>query len=124
MSNSHLISPTEASFLNLKQLPACLNPEQTAALLGRRPEHIPILVEGGFLKPLGDPPKNGVKLFATCELKEKMQDVKWLDRINRHLSRHWQQKNSKKKQGHGDSVLPTEEAMSLGIAHVPVVTSS
>lgn len=97
MNQGHLISTAEAAFLNLQQLPACLNAEQTAALLGRRPEHIPLLVEGGFLKPLGDPPKNGIKLFAACEIKEKMQDVNWLNRANKFLTRHWQQRNAKGK---------------------------
>jgi hypothetical protein len=103
MNQGHLISSTEAAFLNLQHLPACLTAEQTAALLGRRPEHIPILVEGGFLKPLGDPPKNGIKLFATCDLREKMQDVKWLDRANRFLTRYWQQRNARAKDSTGTS---------------------
>jgi hypothetical protein len=97
MSSNPLISLAEANFLNLQQLPACLNVEQTAALLGRRPEHIPILIEGGFLKPLGDPPKNGIKLFAACDILEKSKDVKWLDKSNRYLTRHWQNRNGRTK---------------------------
>jgi hypothetical protein len=101
MKNGQLISPAEAAFLNLHQLPACLNAEQTAALLGRKPEHIPVLTEGGFLKPLGDPPRNGIKLFAACEILEKSKDIKWLDKANKYLTRHWQNRNAKGKQRNG-----------------------
>jgi hypothetical protein len=98
MNNGHLISPGEAAFLNLNQLPACLTSEQTATVLGRRPEHIPILVEGGFLKPLGDPPRNGIKVFAACEILERAKDVKWLDKANKCLTRYRQGKNAKSRQ--------------------------
>ena len=97
MNSGQLISASEAAFLNLQQLPACLNVEQTAALLGRRPEHITILIKGEFLKPLGDPPKNGIKLFAACDILEKSKDVKWLDKANRYLTRHWQNRNGHTK---------------------------
>jgi len=96
-SGRELISLRKAAFLNLRQFPAYLDVEQTAVLLGRHPEHIPILVEGGFLEPLGNPPKNGVKLFAACTILEKSKDVKWLDKANRYLTRHWQNRNAKKK---------------------------
>jgi len=95
-SERELISLRTATFLNLRQLPACLDAEQVAALLGRRPEHIPILVEGGFLEPLGDPPKNGAKLFAACLILERTKDVKWLDKANRYLTRHWKKRNAQK----------------------------
>jgi len=104
MNSGQLISASEAVFLNLHQLPACLNVEQTAALLGRRPEHVTIMIEGGFLTPLGDPPKNGIKLFAACDILEKAKDLKWLDKANKHLTRHWQNRNAKtKKRGVQDS---------------------
>src|SRR4051812_35901967 len=96
-----LISLRKATFLNLRQFPAYLDVEQTAVLLGRHPEHIPILVEGGFLEPLGNPPKNGVKLFASCTILEKSKDVKWLDKANRYLTRHWQARNAKKNLSSG-----------------------
>ena len=102
MNNGHLISPGEAAFLNLHQLPACVNVEQTAALLGRRPEHVPILVEGGFLKPLGDPPKNGIKMFAACEILEKSKNIKWLDKANRYLTRRWKDRNAKCREKAGN----------------------
>jgi len=104
-----LISLRKAAFLNLRQFPAYLDVEQTAVLLGRHPEHIPILVEGGFLEPLGNPPKNGVKLFAACSILEKTKDVKWLDKANRYLTRHWQTRNARKNlasgQGHAEGIL-------------------
>ena len=94
------MSPTMVEFLNLRHPPACLTMDQAAALLGRRPEHIPLLVEAGLLEPLGDPPKNGLKLFALVDLQEKGKDLKWLHKANKHLTRHWQIKNGKARERH------------------------
>ena len=90
-----LISKTAATFLNLRRYPACLDVYQTAAILGRHPDHIPILVEGGFLEPLGDPPKNGVKLFAASAVLEKADDIDWLNETSEFLIKHWQRRNAK-----------------------------
>src|SRR4051812_41108267 len=63
-----LIPQSSAAFLNLRHLPARLDLEQAAALLGHHPDHIPILVEGKLLKPLGNPPKNGIKWFSCSDV--------------------------------------------------------
>ena len=109
MKNGYLISQSEATFLNLQHLPACLTIEQAAAILGRRPEHIPILIQGHFLTPLGDPPKNGMKLFALVEIQEKAKDVNWLNKANKYLTRHWKQRNSESKKSSEESSLATEK---------------
>jgi hypothetical protein len=76
-----VISHTTAAFLNLRRLPASLDIHQVAALLGRHPDHVPMLVKGGLLKPLGNPAANAVKQFAAKDILEKADDVKWLDRV-------------------------------------------
>src|SRR5438876_8460022 len=65
-------------FLNLKSPPSRLTAEETAWLLGFSVHEIPILMAKGLLKPLGHPPLNGPKFFATAELEERRRDAKWL----------------------------------------------
>jgi hypothetical protein len=54
----------------LGQLPARLTAEQAAWVLNCQPHDVPILVVARLLKPLGNPPANSVKFFATLELLE------------------------------------------------------
>jgi hypothetical protein len=49
-----------------------------------------------LLKPLGNPPKNGVKLFAAAEALEKANDLEWLDKATKFLTKYWQDKNSRR----------------------------
>jgi hypothetical protein len=90
-----LISEPAATFLGLARLPGSLDSSQAAALLGIPDEHIAPLVNGGLLKALGDPPKNGVKKFATCDILEKAEDPEWLNKAHRHVNRHWKARNEK-----------------------------
>lgn len=108
--SKELISKTAATFLNLRHFPACLDVDQTAAMLGRHPDHIPILVDGGFLEPLGDPPKNAVKLFAASDILEKAADVDWLNETSEFLTKHWQRRNAQ-QQGRAakNCTAPVEE---------------
>ena len=69
-----LISEAAATFLGLVRLPGSLDGSQAAALLGIPDDHITPLVKGGLLKPLGDPPKNGIKKFATRDVVDKAND--------------------------------------------------
>jgi hypothetical protein len=56
--------------LNLRNLPARLEIQETGWYLGFAPHAIPILIGAGLLKPLGHPPRNGVKYFAAVTLAE------------------------------------------------------
>jgi hypothetical protein len=98
MSYRELIPQSTAAFLNLRHLPARLDVEQTAALLGHHPDHIPVLVEGKLLKPLGSPTKNGIKWFACCEVMDRARDPEWLDRAAKQVARYWQRKNGTRKE--------------------------
>ena len=97
MSYRELIPQSAAAFLNLRHLPARLDVEQAAALLGHRPDHIAILVRCKMLKPLGDPAANAPKMFALCEVLEKANDRDWLDKASRQLSRYWREQNHQRK---------------------------
>lgn len=66
----------------LAGLPARLNAEQTAAVLGFQPHDIPVLVGAGLLQPLGRTAKgkNTVKYFALVDIEERRRDPKWLSK--------------------------------------------
>lgn len=81
----------------LGQLPARLTAEQTAWALNCQPHDVPILVAARLLKPLGNPPPNSVKFFATLEVLEQAKDRMWLARVTNTLSQHWQKKNAAKR---------------------------
>ena len=68
----------------LGQLPARLTAEQAAWVLNCQPHDIPALVAAKLIKPLGNPPANGIKFFATADLLEAVKDRNWLVRVSRH----------------------------------------
>jgi hypothetical protein len=81
----------------LGQLPARLTVEQAAWVLNCQPHDIPILVSSRLLKPLGNPPPNGVKFFATVELCELSRDRAWLAKATTAVNHHWRDQNLRKK---------------------------
>ena len=54
-----------AELLNLRRLPARLNAEEAAAILGFKSHDIPLLIRAGLLKPLASGPRNSVKFVPT-----------------------------------------------------------
>ena len=81
----------------LGQLPARLTAEQAAWVLNCQPHDMPILVAARLLKPLGNPPPNGIKFFAASELLELVKDRAWLAKVTNGLNQHWQRRNAAKK---------------------------
>jgi hypothetical protein len=79
------------------QLPARLTAEQTSWLLNCQPHDIPALIAAKLIKPLGNPPQNGIKFFATAELLESSKDRHWLTRMSATIYQHWQKKNARQK---------------------------
>ena len=82
----------------LGQLPARLTAEQAAWVLNCQPHDIPALVTAKLLKPLGNPPPNGIKFFATADLLEVIKDRNWLVRMSATIYQHWQRKNTRQKE--------------------------
>ena len=80
----------------LGQLPARLTVEQTAWVLNCQVHDVPILVSSKLLKPLGNPPQNGTKFFASREILELAQDEKWLHRVTIAIYQHWHRRNSRR----------------------------
>lgn len=77
--------------------PARLTVEQAAWVLGCQAHDVPVLVAAKLLKPLGAPAANASKFFATSELLEATADRSFLAKITNTISRHWQEKNARKK---------------------------
>lgn len=81
----------------LGQLPARLSAEQAAWVLNCQSHDMAILVASRLLKPLGNPPQNGVKFFSTSEVLELAKDEKWLTRMTVAIYQHWHKQNVRRK---------------------------
>ena len=81
----------------LNQLPARLTAEQAAWVLNCQVHDIPPLVNARLLKPLGNPPVNGIKYFSTADLLEAVKDRAWLVKMTNAVNHHWQRQNARKK---------------------------
>ena len=89
------MNPERKEILNLVSLPGRLNAAETAFRLGFEPEHIPILVTTGQLKPLGNPPPGAVKFFLTIEVEQKKNDAKWLNKATELIRLKVKDKNER-----------------------------
>ena len=83
----------EKSILFLPRLPARLNVDQTAEVLGFLPHEIPMLLKAGLLRPLGKPAPNGHKFFCTIEVSALSQNRDWLDKATRTVAKYWKGRN-------------------------------
>lgn len=92
-----LISASAKELLNLRRLPTMLNAAQTAALIGLAEHDIPVLVSARLLEPLGNPPANAVKHFATVQVLELAGEITRLDKIRNAVYEHWRTKNAHKR---------------------------
>jgi hypothetical protein len=89
----------------LGRLPARLSSEQAAWVLNCQAHDIPALVAAKLLKPLGNPPVNGTKYFATADLLEVSKDSHWLGRMSATIYQHWRKRNAREKQPPANSQL-------------------
>ena len=77
--------------------PARLTVEEVAWVLGCQPHDIPILIAARLLKPLGNPPQNGIKFFSRAEVTEFDKDRAWLAKMTQAISQHWHKRNASQK---------------------------
>ena len=109
----------------LGQLPARLTVEQTAWVLNSQPHDIPILVAARLLKPLGNPPANGIKFFGTADVLELTQDRNWLTKVSNAIYLHWHRQNARKKERAGEgSSRKTAAAAELSAAAAGNIASN
>jgi hypothetical protein len=83
----------EKSVLILTRLPARLNVDQVAEILGFPSHEMPVLLKAGLLKPLGKPAPNGHKFFCAQEITSLSKNKNWLDKATRAVVKHWQDGN-------------------------------
>ena len=101
------MSDEQRFFLSLcRQIPARLSMEQVACLLNCAPHNICILVRAGLLKPLGNPPPNGEKLFAADDVLELIKNRTWLAKITNAIHRGHFLKNQTRKNGKRNETEP------------------
>ncbi|MGE4183101.1 MAG: hypothetical protein AB7J34_25055 [Limisphaerales bacterium] len=101
----------QRQFLSLlTRPPVRLTAEQTAWVLNCQPHDIPILVAARLIRPLGNPPANGIKYFATAEILELAEERNWLARMTNALHEHWQVRNAARNhpagRRNGTAILP------------------
>src|ERR1035441_10000541 len=89
--------------------PARLTVDQAAWVLGCQPHDVPILISSRLLKPLGNPPQNGVKFFSTAEVTEMAKDRAWLSKMTQAISQHWHKRNVRQKNGISNGSQRSEE---------------
>jgi hypothetical protein len=88
----------QAQFLALAgRFPARLTVEQAAWVLNCQSHDMPILFAAKLLKPLGNPPVNGIKMVSADELLESAKDRSWLARVTNTIHQHWQRKNARRR---------------------------
>ena len=84
----------QRQFLSLlAQPPARLTADQTAWVLNCQVHDIPILVAARLLKPLGNPPANGIKYFGAAEVLDLGKDRAWLTKATNAIHQYWRTKN-------------------------------
>ncbi len=84
--------------LHAVRLPARVNAEEAAVLLGFESHDIPTLIARGLLKPLGSPGRNSPKRFSSADILAKSDDLKWLCRAEVVVADKWKLKNSRRSQ--------------------------
>ena len=104
-------------FLNLLgRLPARLTAEQAAWVINCQPHDIPALVGVKLLKPLANPPANGIKFFATADILQAAQDRNWLVRVSAAIYQHWHKKNAAKKNRQMIGAKATVDDVTIALA--------
>jgi hypothetical protein len=89
------MNPERKEILNLVSLPGRMNAAEAAWRLGFEPDHIPILVTAGQLKPLGNPPPGAVKFFLTAEIEQKKDDARWMNKATELIRLKVRDKNER-----------------------------
>jgi len=79
--------------------------------LNYQPLDVPVLVAARLLKPLGNPPPNGIKFFAAADILELAQDRTWLVKATNTVSLHWQKKNQLKRRSQSNGSRDAVESL-------------
>jgi len=94
---NRLISLERPATATNRHRPACVGAEDAAAMFGWPAYYLPFLMRAGHLKPLGKPPQNARKWFATVEIERLGCDPEWLDKAIRIVEKQIQEMNRKQR---------------------------
>ena len=97
--------PSRETFLNLRHLPARVNAQEAAWLLGFEEHDIPALIRKKILKPLGNPAPNCVKRFHLKDVLNLAEDRKELAKASDAVRR-----GAKNLRFPGNEAAPLDEA--------------
>lgn len=100
-------------FLSLRNLPARIGIGETAWLLGFSENDIPVLMSAGLLKPLGKPTITGSKYFATVDIQNFRNDIRWLGKASDAIVNHWRSKNASRRSLSVPTASPTVTGAAL-----------
>jgi hypothetical protein len=78
-----------------RNLPARLDVEASAKLLGFAVNDIQILMRSGKLTPLGDPAPNAPKWFAAVEMIRLASNQDWLHKSTKEVAKYWRNKRER-----------------------------
>jgi len=81
-------------------LPARIDVEATAKLLGFAVSDIQVLMSVGKLTPLGDPAPNAPKWFAAVGIIRLAADQDWLHKATKEIAKHWRCKREQRNTNH------------------------
>lgn len=83
-------------FLARRGLPARLDVDQTAKLLGFAAHDLAILTKSGKLNALGDPAPNAPKFYAAIDVIKLLFDKAWLHRATMEIGKYWRHKRARR----------------------------
>jgi hypothetical protein len=97
--------------IGMDAIPARLDAEQVATLLGFSAGDIPVLVSNRLLRPLGKPMPNARKYFSWHSVVERAHDETWLVKATQKVYDHWAGKNARKRQAEVEtlSMIPRRQ---------------
>jgi hypothetical protein len=87
-----------------KNLPARLDVEQTAKVLGFTVSDIQVLMSTRKLMPLGDPAPNAPKLFAGVDVMRLAIDLDWLSKATKDVAKYWRHKRQRRGNSPRESI--------------------
>jgi len=83
-----LLNNELVALLNTRRLPARLNVNQVAAVLGFALHDLPVLTSKRLLRTLGRPKANSAKYYAARDIEALSRDVDWLSKATQALYDH------------------------------------
>lgn len=84
---------TRQEFMDLAHWWHRLTMEETSWIIGCQTYHIPLLVKGKYLFPLGNPAPNAEKFFHLADVLEFAADRKKMARASDYLAKIWRERN-------------------------------